>query len=265
MSNYSKTVDFGAKDALITGDPSKIVSGTEIDDEFDNIATAIATKSNKKLPATTGNLATLDSGGDLGDSGYRLTGAGGTITADAAELETMKGILATTAEINSACDGILVTASDLNITGSPNTADKVVQLDGTGKIPVVLLYQTYDTLPDFIADSENGVTYTLSGVVNSTGIPTKKYEKQVSRSGTISLSFDLSAEYSASAFSVYGQIYINGSSYGTLRNTNSTTPVTYTQEITVASDDLVQIYLWSTHSEVDSQLTSVFFGFDQLL
>lgn len=44
MSNYTKTVDFAAKDALPSGNPSKIAQGTEINTEFNNIATAIATK-----------------------------------------------------------------------------------------------------------------------------------------------------------------------------------------------------------------------------
>jgi hypothetical protein len=44
MSNYTKATDFAAKDALLTGNPAKLVKGTEIGTEFDNIATAIATK-----------------------------------------------------------------------------------------------------------------------------------------------------------------------------------------------------------------------------
>jgi hypothetical protein len=44
MSNYTKIVDFAAKDALITGNPAKLVKGTEIGAELDAISTAIATK-----------------------------------------------------------------------------------------------------------------------------------------------------------------------------------------------------------------------------
>jgi hypothetical protein len=44
MANYTKVTNFAAKDALTTGDPAKIVRGTEINTELDNIATAIATK-----------------------------------------------------------------------------------------------------------------------------------------------------------------------------------------------------------------------------
>jgi hypothetical protein len=49
MSNYTKTTNFAAKDALAPGNSSKIVKGTEIDTEFNNISTAIATKLNGTL------------------------------------------------------------------------------------------------------------------------------------------------------------------------------------------------------------------------
>lgn len=39
---YVKTTDFAVKDALLTGNPSKVVKGAEIDTEFNNIATANA-------------------------------------------------------------------------------------------------------------------------------------------------------------------------------------------------------------------------------
>lgn len=44
MSDYTKSVDFAIKDSLTSGDPLKLVKGTEIDTEFDNIETAIASK-----------------------------------------------------------------------------------------------------------------------------------------------------------------------------------------------------------------------------
>jgi hypothetical protein len=44
MSDYTKSTNFATKDNLTSGNPAKIVKGTEIDTEFNNIATAIATK-----------------------------------------------------------------------------------------------------------------------------------------------------------------------------------------------------------------------------
>lgn len=54
MSNYTKTTNFAAKDSLPSGDAAKIVKGTEIDTEFNNIATASATKADAAGAALTG-------------------------------------------------------------------------------------------------------------------------------------------------------------------------------------------------------------------
>ena len=67
MSNYTKTTNFAAKDALSSGDPNKIVKGTEIDTEYNNIATAVATKANSASPTFTGTAtaATMNVTGTL--------------------------------------------------------------------------------------------------------------------------------------------------------------------------------------------------------
>lgn len=54
MSDYSKTTNFTAKDALSTGDPDKLIKGSLFDTEFDNIATAVATKYDVNDIASTG-------------------------------------------------------------------------------------------------------------------------------------------------------------------------------------------------------------------
>ncbi len=56
MSNYTKSTNFATKDALSSGNPLKIVKGTEIDTEFNNIQTAIATKSDTASPTFTGTV-----------------------------------------------------------------------------------------------------------------------------------------------------------------------------------------------------------------
>ena len=57
MSNYVKSTDFASKDALASGNAAKIVKGTEIDTEFNNIATAVATKADSANPTFTGTVA----------------------------------------------------------------------------------------------------------------------------------------------------------------------------------------------------------------
>lgn len=44
MSNYTKSTNFTAKDTLASGNPSKVILGSEHDAEYNAIATSIATK-----------------------------------------------------------------------------------------------------------------------------------------------------------------------------------------------------------------------------
>jgi len=55
MSDYTKSTNFATKDNLSSGNALKIVKGTEIDTEFNNIATAIATKADLTSPTFTGS------------------------------------------------------------------------------------------------------------------------------------------------------------------------------------------------------------------
>ena len=54
MTNYTQSTNFATKDALTSGDPLKIVKGTEINTEFANIAIAVATKADLASPTFTG-------------------------------------------------------------------------------------------------------------------------------------------------------------------------------------------------------------------
>ena len=54
MSSYTKSTDFASKDALLTGNPLKVVKGTELDDEFNSIQTAVNSKADTNSPALTG-------------------------------------------------------------------------------------------------------------------------------------------------------------------------------------------------------------------
>lgn len=105
MSDYVKATDFAAKDALLTGNPSKLVKGTELGAEFDAIVTAIATK--------------LDASGDI-DLAVADGGTGASTAADArtnlAVLGTAGGTMTgqLAASAGSAAAPSLTTAGDLN-------------------------------------------------------------------------------------------------------------------------------------------------------
>lgn len=66
MSDYTKSTNFASKDSLSTGNPLKIVKGTEIDTEFTNIQTAIATKQDYDADLTTWAGKTAPSGDVIG-------------------------------------------------------------------------------------------------------------------------------------------------------------------------------------------------------
>jgi len=74
VSNYVKSTNFAVKDSLLTGNPAKLVKGTEIDTEFNNISTAISSK--------------LDSSTDLTIAGKYITSSAGTVSAPIFTLST---------------------------------------------------------------------------------------------------------------------------------------------------------------------------------
>jgi hypothetical protein len=60
MSNYTKATDFAVKDSLASGNPLKIVKGTEIDTEFNSIASAVNSKADLVSPALTGTTTAVN-------------------------------------------------------------------------------------------------------------------------------------------------------------------------------------------------------------
>ena len=61
MSDYTKATNFTLKDGLSTGDPGKVIKGSEIDAEYTAIASAVASKADINSPTFTGT-PTLPSG-----------------------------------------------------------------------------------------------------------------------------------------------------------------------------------------------------------
>ena len=56
MSNYTKITNFAAKDAMVSGNPAKVIKGTEVGAEFDAIAVAVNSKANLESPTFTGTV-----------------------------------------------------------------------------------------------------------------------------------------------------------------------------------------------------------------
>ena len=114
MSNYTKTTDFAAKDSLPSGHVGKVVKGTEIDTEFNNIAIASATKANANNAALTGTsvFETL-SDGTLSVTGW----------VDEDNMASNSNSLIPTQQSVKAYVDSNVTAQDLDVTDGSSSID----------------------------------------------------------------------------------------------------------------------------------------------
>ena len=74
MSDYVQSTNFATKDALPSGDPLKIVKGTEINTEYANIAIAVATKADKSGYTANGVVYSSSSGILSTGSGFVFDG-----------------------------------------------------------------------------------------------------------------------------------------------------------------------------------------------
>jgi hypothetical protein len=60
MASYIKLTDFATKDSLPGGDPAKVVKGSELDDEFNSIATASNSKADTNDAVLTGDTTAVN-------------------------------------------------------------------------------------------------------------------------------------------------------------------------------------------------------------
>ena len=127
MSTYTKTTNFTAKDNLTSGDPAKVIKGSEFDTEFNSIETAVNSKADANNGTHTGTttISTADIDTLQIDSVE--------VTATSAELNTLDGITSTTAELNK-LDGFTGTVDDLNyakdLRATGVTATELDKIDG---------------------------------------------------------------------------------------------------------------------------------------
>jgi hypothetical protein len=74
MANYVKATNFTEKDTLPSGDPNKLVRGTEINAEYDAIAAAMATKADTASPTFTGTVLLTNTNLSVTSATLTLTG-----------------------------------------------------------------------------------------------------------------------------------------------------------------------------------------------
>lgn len=161
MSNYVKSVDYSAKDALATGNPNKIIKGAELNDEFNAIATAIGTKADLASPTFLGNPSATTQ--PLGNNSTRLA----TTAFVQSELNNLQANVAITGG----------TIDDVDITGgSISGLDTPLEVasGGTGKATLllnsVLLGNGTNPVQE-VAPSTSGNILTSNGTTWQSSVP----------------------------------------------------------------------------------------------
>ena len=168
MSNYTKSTNFATKDNLSPGNPLKIVKGTEIDTEFNNIQTAVATKTDNASANITGgtivgitDLAVADGG--TGAS----TAAGGLNNLLPSQTGNANKYLQTDGT-NATWDAVSLSTSD--ITGTlpvANGGTGVTTATGTGN---VVLSNSPTLVTPALGTPASGTATNLTGLPISTGV-----------------------------------------------------------------------------------------------
>ena len=167
MTNYVKSTNFATKDNLASGDPLKIVKGTEINTEYDNIAVAVATKADTASPTFTGTTTiptVAISGGTITGITDLAVADGGTGASTAANARTNLSAASSGAnsDITSITGLTTALAPSQGGTGLATlTANNVVLGNGTSAVQFVAPSTTGNVLVS------NGTTWTSAAPPSS--------------------------------------------------------------------------------------------------
>jgi hypothetical protein len=191
MSNYTKSTNFATKDNLTPGDPLKIVRGTEIDTEYNNIATAIATKTDNASAAITGGTINATTIGATTAS----TGAFSTLSATGAITSTLATgtaplVIASTTKV-----------ANLNV-DSLDGADwaSPAALGSTTPAAVSATTLTTSSTVTFNGGTANGVAYLNGSNVVTSGSALTFDGTNLATTGDISLGAGKLLKYSSTSY-----------------------------------------------------------------
>ncbi len=166
MSNYVKATDFASKDALTTGNPLKLIKGTEINDEFNAIQTAVATKADLASPAFTGNPTAATQATDNNTSRLATTAfVQNQIAADSTNVDITGGTIANVAITGGTISGLTtdLSVADGGTGASTFTANSVVLGNGTSSLAGNMIAPS--TSGNVL--TSNGTTWTSSAIPDS--------------------------------------------------------------------------------------------------
>ena len=217
MTDYTKATNFTSKDSLSTGNPLKIVKGTEIDTEFNNIQTAIATKADLYSPTFSGSVTIV--GGTITGITDLAVADGGTGASTASGARTNLGAAASGANSDiTSITGLTtpLTVAQGGIGVGTLTANNVLLGNGTSAPQTVAPGTAGNVL------TSNGTTWTSSagsaGTVSSVATGNGLSGGTITTTGTLVL-----AAPSFNSVGSYSAVFSNNPSYTSI-NAGSSIP-----------------------------------------
>ena len=168
MSNYTKTTNFASKDNLSPGNPLKIVKGTEIDTEFNNIQTAVGTKTDNASANITGGTIVGITDLAVADGGTGASTAAGALNNLLPSQTSNANKYLQTDGTNATWDAVSLSTSD--ITGTlavANGGTGVTTSTGTG---AVVLSNSPTLVTPALGTPASGTATNLTGLPISTGV-----------------------------------------------------------------------------------------------
>lgn len=163
MANYIKATNFAVKDSLTTGDPNKTVKGTELDSEFNSIASAVSSKANSDSPSLTGTPTTPTATAGTNNTQVASTAfvIGERTTTATLTNKTITSPVVTGLTLNDSSivfEGSTADAFETTLTVTNPTADRTLTLpNSTGTVALT------SDLPSNTALFTSSGTYTIAG------------------------------------------------------------------------------------------------------
>ena len=221
MTEYVKSTNFASKDSLATGNPLKIVKGTEIDTEFNNIAVAVATKADLNSPTFTGTPAAPTA--TAGTNTTQIANTAFVTTADNLKVDKTTTITAGTG---------LSGGGDLSANRTISLANTTVTAGSYGSssaIPVITVNaqgQLTAASTSALVLSEIGVGQTWQNVLASRAININ-YTNNTSKPIIVSITY--------TSINAFGYLIVDGVTVGGSTNIGGSLPTTVSTIVPVNS------------------------------